>query len=310
MQRHRPQRALVLLWLTALLFCALTESSDAQLLYDESDNAVVQSVQWVERSQTLRTGESPIESRGGLDVLSENPEELVDVVYVDDYDSCDACADPTCDDCRRLHASPMRWFNDRVERMQIQQQDTSWLNRPASFGVFAGNIWADDPIKGRVSRSDGFVGGYLLGEDLSINWGWEMRLALSALDVSYDNVPNAGGNDDVILWDLNFHYYPWDNARWRPYASFGFGVARFDFDDEFGNRVRKATFGMPIGVGMKYLIYRNSAFRLDLTDNIAFSAGPMDTQHNVSLTAGLEIRFGGVRRSYWPWNPGQDYGYW
>ena len=114
----------------------------------------------------------------------------------------------------------------------------------------------------------------------------------------------------MILWVLNFHYYPWENARWRPYASVGFGLARFDFDDEHGNRVRKATFGLPVGVGMKYLIHRNSAFRLDLTDNIAFAAGPMDTQHNVSLTAGLEIRFGGVRRSYWPWNPGQDYGYW
>jgi hypothetical protein len=88
------------------------------------------------------------------------------------------------------------------------------------------------------------------------------------------------------------------------------GVAQFDFGDEFDNNIRETTFGLPLGVGMKYLIHPTTAFRMELMDNIAFSTGPLDTQHNITLTAGVEIRFGGVRRSYWPWNPGQDVGYW
>jgi len=42
-----------------------------------------------------------------------------------------------------------------------------------------------------------------------------------------------------------------------------------------------------------------------LMDNIVYGAGAVDTTNNVSLTTGVEMQFGGVRRSYWPWNPGR-----
>ena len=29
--------------------------------------------------------------------------------------------------------------------------------------------------------------------------------------------------------------------------------------------------------------------------------------HSLSLTTGLEFRFGGTRKAYWPWNPGLLY---
>jgi len=205
---------------------------------------------------------------------------------------------------------PFGFLHAHIDRMKIQQRTTSWLNRPMSFGVFFGQIWGDDLISGHVRQSNGFFGGYTLGNDLNINWGWEARLGLSTLDITDDQMPVVRRTGDVILGDLNLHYYPWSNARWRPYGTFGFGVAYFDFNDELGNPIEKGTFAMPIGVGMKYLIGRGSVLRVELTDNIAFSTGRMNTQHNLSLTAGLELRFGGVQRSYWPWNPGQHYGYW
>ena len=45
--------------------------------------------------------------------------------------------------------------------------------------------------------------------------------------------------------------------------------------------------------------------RFDVIDNLAFASGPLDTMNNISLTFSVEVRFGGVRRSYWPWNPGR-----
>jgi opacity protein-like surface antigen len=325
MHRCRRQRALVWAWLMATAWCACGAAADAQLLFDQREEE-----QAIRSRPIRRATHSADQQPGRLSVTAESPEEILEAaehtnapkhVFIDDeyeggqfesgaYENCDACGDGSCGGCRPFHAGPFGWLHEHFDRMKVQQQSTSWLNRPMSFGVFAGNMWADKLIKNRVSQSDGFVGGYYLGEDLTINWGWELRLTLSELDVHYDNVPLATSTDEIILADLNFHYYPWENARWRPYATFGFGLGQFDFADEFGQRIRKTTFGLPIGIGMKYLVHRTSAFRLELVDNIAFASGRIDTQHNISLVAGLEIRFGGVRRSYWPWNPGQDYGYW
>lgn len=312
MLRRRRQRALLLVWLLAGSWCALDESASAQLLYDERDDDTTYARRVAH--DVIDASEAP----GRLAVPSAEPEAILEapaqvpdqIIYEDEYSACDACSDPSCRHCHSFHAGPLGWLHGRFEHMKVQQQATSWLNRPMSFGVFGGNIWADDLIKGQVQQDDGFLGGYYLAEDLTINWGWEMRLALSELDTTYDDVPLITRTNEMVLWDLNFHYYPWENARWRPYFSWGVGVARFDFANSLGKQVRTTAFGMPVGVGMKYLIHRSTAFRLELMDNIAFSSGDVQTQHNVSLVAGLEIRFGGIRRSYWPWNPGQDYGYW
>jgi hypothetical protein len=65
---------------------------------------------------------------------------------------------------------------------------------------------------------------------------------------------------------------------------------------------------MPIGLGLKYRHTSRLAMRVDLIDNIGFSAGQLDTMHNWSLTAGIEARFGGGRkRNYWPWNPSREW---
>jgi hypothetical protein len=45
-------------------------------------------------------------------------------------------------------------------------------------------------------------------------------------------------------------------------------------------------------------------WRIDVMDNLIFggSAG-FETQNQFSANLGLEFRFGGARRSYFPWNP-------
>jgi hypothetical protein len=60
---------------------------------------------------------------------------------------------------------------------------------------------------------------------------------------------------------------------------------------------------MPWGIGLKYQIYPWLIMRSEVLDNFAIGSGSLDTMHNVSGTVSLEVRFGGHRPSYYPWNP-------
>ena len=61
------------------------------------------------------------------------------------------------------------------------------------------------------------------------------------------------------------------------------------------------------GIGREIPLQRTTVVRLDLLDDIAFRTDHLQTQENVSLTAGLEFRFGGSRKVYWPWDPGRSF---
>ena len=45
------------------------------------------------------------------------------------------------------------------------------------------------------------------------------------------------------------------------------------------------------------------AARTEFTDQLAIGNTGVATQHDLTLTFGLEWRFGVHPRSYWPWNP-------
>lgn len=65
---------------------------------------------------------------------------------------------------------------------------------------------------------------------------------------------------------------------------------------------------MPVGVGLKYRVRNWLAVRLEAFDNfVAGSGGELESLHNWSVTAGMEVRFGGSRTGYWPYNPGRHY---
>ncbi|MEA1951973.1 MAG: hypothetical protein U9N87_11350, partial [Planctomycetota bacterium] len=64
---------------------------------------------------------------------------------------------------------------------------------------------------------------------------------------------------------------------------------------------------MPLALGLKYRYNSRLAFRFEMTDNIVFSSGPVNSVHHFSITGGLELRFGGTRKAYWPWSPGRYY---
>ncbi|MEX2139736.1 MAG: outer membrane beta-barrel protein [Pirellulales bacterium] len=181
----------------------------------------------------------------------------------------------------------------------------SWLNRPYYTGFFLGALHGDTLIPGEINQSIGFFGGFRLGWDYDTYWGLETRVGFSELGLDFIDEPSVDGlATDIVVWDASLVYHPWGDSRWRPYFSLGVGLVDYDFLDELGLRHSDAVVGLPWGVGLKYRQSDWIAMRFDLLDNVAFGGkAGFETMNNLSLTAGLEFRFGGTRKSYFPWNP-------
>lgn len=181
---------------------------------------------------------------------------------------------------------------------------TSWLNRPMSFGVFAGGLFGDQPFNGRVKQGGGFLGGVRFGYDFDHYYGTEFRIAASQLEL-YNNVDiPLGRTSKLAFFDVNLLYYPWGDSVVRPYISGGLGVAAFNLYDEVYRNYNDDLLLMPLGIGMK--VYHNpwSVWRIDFQNNLAFGNRGIDTMHNFSLSAGWEIRYGSTPRLYFPVHSG------
>jgi len=207
----------------------------------------------------------------------------------------------------------------------------SWRFRPLSVGGFYGFVQGSQLIADWTYEEQGMIGGMTLGWDFHHYFGCEMRLAFgrvvigdslqaieaqTAADDAAGLAPtdptrrrfDAGRDNDLLLWEVSVLYYPWGDSRWRPYATLGVGTTGVDFIDRLSTVYQDAFFTLPFGIGVKYLYGDCLAFRLELIDHMAFGGGkPIETMHHLTITAGMEVRFGGPRRAYWPWNPGRHY---
>jgi hypothetical protein len=182
-------------------------------------------------------------------------------------------------------------------------EGTSWLNRPCSAGWSAGVLWGDDPLDGRVNVDPGFYGAYRLGWDYDYYWGLEVRLAQATPSV-HDRVQNQpDGTADVTIGDVSVMWYPTGDSRLRPYVQLGLGFQHFNFRDDNLHVVNTSCFSMPIGLGVKYMCSPWIALRFEAVENWAMGNEQIDMMSNFTLSGGVEIRFGGHRPSYWPWNP-------
>ncbi len=205
----------------------------------------------------------------------------------------------------------------------------TWLRRPYSATSFAGVVFGSELIEDWVEQRQGYFAGYRLGEDLDEFWGVETRIAFSyvrlddspqakaaqqaadnaagvAIDDPYRNRFDQGREADFFLWDVDLLYYPWGDRPLRPYGMIGFGLMRVSFVDRLNRSIEDLMYSMPLAIGIKHRPTERAAFRLEVADNIGFG-GDLDMLHNVSLTLGFELRFGGSRKAYWPWNPGRYY---
>ena len=234
------------------------------------------------------------------------------------------------------HDDPSQFFRLPAERYRGRGEpliQESWNYRPFSLGGFVGFIQGGTLIDDWASQGAGVLGGVRLGWDFNYYWGCEARLAVGDPEV-YDSwrakqaqqaADDAAGldpndpyrrrfegrrNNDLVLWDVRFLHYPWGDTRTRPYFALGMGAASFQFVDRLSTRWEDTVFALPLAVGIKYLENDCLAFRLEFADDVIFGGGKtVETVHQFSVTLGAEVRFGGTRRAYWPWNPGRNYGW-
>ncbi len=218
-----------------------------------------------------------------------------------------------------------------LDQLRQPMQRESWLYRPLSGGWFMGSVEGGTPIGDWASLGHGFAGGYRLGWDQSLHWGGEVRFLFGAVPVhdsararaaqlAADLADGYSADDphtlrfnqrrdaDLFHWDVDLLYYPWGDTQWRPYLMAGIGTANIDFIDRLSVRYDKIVLAMPLAVGLKIRYNDWLVMRFEAADNIAFGGGSgLGTMHNLSITLGAEIRFGGSRTAYWPWNPGRHY---
>lgn len=206
----------------------------------------------------------------------------------------------------------------------------SWRYRPFSIGWFMGAMVGSPLIDDWTGANEGFFGGYRLGWDYDHYWGCEFRYGFASLaqwdsaravaaQEAADDLAGLAPDDpwrhrydrrrdvDVETVDLSLLYYPWGDAAWRPYGLIGLGSARVSFQDRLAHNYSDHAVTVPLGLGVKYRYNSRVALRLEFLDNIVFAGDGMETLHDLSLTGGVEIRFGGTRKAYWPWNPGRHY---
>jgi len=179
---------------------------------------------------------------------------------------------------------------------------TSWLNRPYYAGGQIGPMWFTQSIDENVSTDIDTFGGVFVGWDTDHFWGHEFHLDWATPELRNEQAPDANRTDSLFAWNYSCLYYPWGDAKVRPFWRAGVGNTHFDYPHSDGLRHDEWMFTFPIGIGVKYPIRRWLAARAELTDYISLNED-FPTQHNMALTFGLECRFGAHPPSYWPWNP-------
>ena len=180
-------------------------------------------------------------------------------------------------------------------------EGTSWKNRPYHVDWFSGPLLGDDLIANRVAQDNELFGGLRIGWDFDYFWGLEARFGWSNPNVQFNDPQPVADNGSYFVSDIDFVYYPWGDAKIRPYMLLGFGMAQIDFVDEENVNFNTTLPTMPFGGGVQFRQCSWLIWRLEVLDNLSLGADGVDTMHNISLTAGMEFRFGARPASYWPW---------
>ena len=180
-------------------------------------------------------------------------------------------------------------------------EGTSWKNRPYHVDWFTGPILNDDLVKNSVALDNELFGGFRVGWDFDYYWGIEARFGWANPNVQFTEPQPVADNGSYFVSDVDLIYYPWGDTKVRPYMLLGAGLARIDFVDDAEVNFNTTLFTMPFGGGVQFRQFSWLLWRLEVLDNLSFGADGVDTMHNVSLTAGMEFRFGSRPQSYWPW---------
>ena len=187
--------------------------------------------------------------------------------------------------------------------MGIPLTGTSWLNRPYYLGGEIGTVWLTRPINSDLTNDIDMFGGIFAGCDWDYYWGTELAVNRATPEIINEKARDAKRGDTLMEETVSLMYYPWGDSLFRPYWRVGMGATEIDYPTDRGHRRDETLWTFPIGIGLKYPIRRFLAVRAEFTDQLALGNEGVATQHDLTLTFGLEWRFGVHPRSYWPWNP-------
>jgi hypothetical protein len=179
---------------------------------------------------------------------------------------------------------------------------TSWLNRPYAIAIdYGAFVMTGRPADGVRAANDQFAA-LSMGWDWDHYWGTQARVGWSTPELNSVQ-PGDNGGDNMFLTDLSLMYYPWGDSRVRPYWRMGMGLTDIEFSNINGVRQQEFLFTIPFGVGVKYQFRRWLAWRSEIVNNLAIGSNEANTMNNLTLTFGLEARFGGRPTGYWAWSP-------
>ncbi|MEN1678743.1 MAG: outer membrane beta-barrel protein [Planctomycetota bacterium] len=210
----------------------------------------------------------------------------------------------------RIHSWLPGWFPPRSASTHGRAigageplRGTSWLNRPIEATAEVGALIMTGPPANDIRAANDLFGAVQLGWDWDHYWGSQLRLGWSTPEMDNPNVQEADLSDNFLLTDASVVYYPWGDSRTRPYLRAGFGLVDLEFTNSNGERQQENLFTVPLAIGMKRLVKRNLAFRAEFANNVAFGANEADGANYITLSVGLEGRFGGKPDGYWAWSP-------
>ncbi|MEM8945020.1 MAG: hypothetical protein AAGD11_07540 [Planctomycetota bacterium] len=186
-------------------------------------------------------------------------------------------------------------------------EGTSWLNRPFHVDWFSGPLLGDDLVDKQVAQDNELFGGFRVGWDIDYYWGLEARFGWSKPNVQFSEQQQLPDNGSYFISDVDVVYYPWGDSKVRPYMLFGAGMARVRFSDTNSNNFNTTLFTTPFGGGLQIMQTPSLIWRFEVLDNLSYGADGVETMHNVSLTAGMELRIGSRPQSYWPWRASRKY---
>ena len=181
---------------------------------------------------------------------------------------------------------------------------TSWLNRPYYVGGEFGTIWITRAQEDSVTRDVDTFGGIFVGWDWDHYWGSELRFGHATPELVNANALDAERNDVLFTWNYNAMYYPWGDAMLRPYWRWGIGNTTVRFPARRRHAPRRMAASHFRSASASSIRFRRwLAGRAEFTDHLSMGHNGVPTQNNLTLTFGLEWRFGVHPPSYWPWNP-------
>jgi hypothetical protein len=182
----------------------------------------------------------------------------------------------------------------------IPLEGASWLNRPYHVDWFLGPLLGDQ-LTATVRQDNVLFGGLRIGWDFDYFWGVEWRFGWADPRATYAEPLPQPVDVSYVVSDVDLLYYPWGDAKVRPYFLVGVGATQLDFIDDQGQNHHATLATLPLGGGVQFHQWPWLVWRIEFLNNLAFGADDISTMNNVSLTAGMELRLGARPASYWPW---------